>query len=356
MTTMTMNHATRSLFTSHGRRSLPRTLAAGLVVAAAIGGLALTGGCGAEPPTCECDAAITKLPTSDFPRGGTGTFAIIVDYFGHPLCKGGKVCIDDVLPAGLTYNSTPSAGWTCSGTTSVHCCYSGALPTTHTTLPVLTLVVNVSEKAPDVIENCATIEQGKRGDFSDADPDNNKSCVKTEVTTPCPPKALVLDLSTGIQDGAGALAISAVDDTWSIVAAPSPAMPGPAVVLQPNVGWQAPGSGAQWIGPKGGGSTGTAGDYTYETCFCLEEGFSPPQLDLTLRGDNNIKGVTLNGCQLLPTPGGVFSGTAAHVQGAKSECFQPGENCIDVTVHNQGGPTGLSVVGKVNAENGLCCE
>lgn len=307
---MKKNHATKSR----------RMFAAAIVLTATLGGLGLAGGC-ADPPVCECDAAITKLPTSTFPRGGTGTYAIVVDYFGHPFCPGGKVCIDDVLPPGLTYSGAPTAGWTCSGTTAVHCCYNGPLPTTHTTLPVLSLVVNVSEKAPSEIENCATIEQGKRGDFVDADPSNNKSCADADVTDPCPPQPLKLDLSTGMQDAGGASAVGASDDTWSLVASPDPTKIGPAVILQPHPAWQSPPvAGAQWIGPTGGATTGTPGDYTYETCFCLREGFSSPSFDMTLRADNLVQAVNLNGCQLLATPGGPFSGANVHVQSSAAGC------------------------------------
>ncbi|MEP7123623.1 MAG: hypothetical protein ABJE95_22025 [Byssovorax sp.] len=142
----------------------------------------LAGAC-ADPPVCECDAAITKVALTPLSAGGTGKFGILVDYSGHPLCTSGKICIHDVLAPGLTFAGASPSAWTCAATgQDVHCCFNGPLPVTHTALPMLELTVNVSPKVADTIKNCASIEQDAKGDFADSDDANNQSCITEKVS------------------------------------------------------------------------------------------------------------------------------------------------------------------------------
>lgn len=462
-------------------RRLPmraRKAAAAVALSAVLGGAAIAGGC-ADPPVCQCDAAITKIPLTPMTVGGTGTFGILIDYSGHPLCGPGKICIHDTLAPGLTFNSASPSAWSCTQSgQDVRCCFQGPLPTAHTALPMLTLTVDVSPNVGDNIKNCASIEQGNTGDFADADGANNTSCtgatvIRTDLSikkwhegtfvaggdgvfdlgvsndssspvsnitvtdvldaaftfvsaspsspwscsaagqtvtctftgtlaplTSAPPIQLTvhvndnppelevtncasvssngadptpknnqgcdtveitsnacptldLDLSTGINNASSMPgSVGANDDSWSIVAAPNVGLLGPAKIVTPVVAWQPALPGSRWIGPL----SSPTGFYTYQSCFCMNDGFSTPMLDLSILGDDQVTAVTLNACKLPGPPGGNSNtGAPVHVQTSDLSCFLPGMNCLYITVQNGPPPTSLDVAGKVTADNGVCC-
>ncbi len=154
--------------------------------------LALVVGCSNDEHKCLCDAAITKTGPPELVDGQENLYQILVTYTGNDVCKGGALCVDDVLAPGLSCDPTNDAyrapyaanpGWTCAcGGHSVRCCLDGDLPVEIGALPAISLPVAVSAgKAAEAIENCATIEQGFEGGFADTDASNNRSCVQTAV-------------------------------------------------------------------------------------------------------------------------------------------------------------------------------
>lgn len=480
-TTMLFNKKDTEL-TPDRSRSRGSTAFAVLAFCAMLGVASITAGCPSEP-VCECDAAITKLPLEPLSAGGTGTFGILVNYFGHPLCRDGRMCIHDTLASGLTLQSASPSTWSCTQNgQDVRCCFTDPLPITNTALPLLALTVDVSPEVGDAVENCASLEQDQPGDFADNDATNNKSCTTVPVarvdlsiqkrhegtftagglgvfridvsnnssapangitvtdvldpaftfvsaspsppwscsaagqtvtcafTGPLPPftsavplelqvqvsddpkvnhevrncasvssgsadmspqdntscdsleiqrcPALALNLSSGFQNASGMPGlVGAQDDSWTIVAAPATSPTGAATILSPHPLWQPALPGSQWIGPVGGSSQGVTGLYTYRSCFCLHEGFTEPLLDLSMRADDGIKAIVLNSCTLPGPPGGNSNtGAPIHVKTSDRSCFQPGVNCINITLENGPGPTSLNVAGMVRADNGMCCQ
>jgi hypothetical protein len=123
------------------------------------------------------------------------------------------------------------------------------------------------------------------------------------------------------------------------------------VVTTPNPNWISLPP-AKWIGPKTTSSNGGAvGDYQYQLCFCLCRGYSNASLTLTGLSDDAAT-VSLNGNSLGSLAG--FAGPAKTVQTSDPNMFEPGTNCVIVTVNNATGPTGLNMTGSVTATAGQC--
>jgi hypothetical protein len=173
----------------------------------------------------------------------------------------------------------------------------------------------------------------------------------------CPP--LRKDLATGFQDAHGTVnAAGTNDDDWTVSHLPGGIHPAVAVTRHPA--WANPLAGSQWISWNGSGASGVSpGTYTYQSCFCLNEGFTNATLSLDLMVDDAITAVELNGNKLFTGPqtastGGGYTGPPLHL--TTSSFFQPGRNCLTVVTENAGGPTGLNLAGVVTAENGQCCN
>jgi hypothetical protein len=150
---------------------------------------------------------------------------------------------------------------------------------------------------------------------------------------------------------------------WQVVREPSSPLadlpPPPRTVSQvvpPHPAW-AP---CWWVSadPSYGGTSSSAaplGEYEYQCCFCLDEGFSNPELNMDLFTDDTAQ-VYLNGVQIanLPTK---YSGTPTNVLWNNLDDFRPGWNCVTIVVQNIIGATGFCVPnGLVTADNGRCCE
>ncbi|WP_437578339.1 hypothetical protein [Sorangium sp. So ce887] len=124
-----------------------------------------------------------------------------------------------------------------------------------------------------------------------------------------------LDLSSGVENASGmAGPVGDQDDSWTLVAALNPSLNGAAAtILDPlwpttlDPIWSTTLPGSQWVGPADGAVDGIPGSYTYESCFCLREGFAAPMLELSMRADNRITAIALNGCMLSGPPGGDFN-------------------------------------------------
>ncbi len=106
------------------------------------------------------DLSISKTHTGNFITGGTGDFTITVTNNG-PDAEDGVVTVTDVLPSGLTYNSFSGTGWSVdtSGAPTIvftYDCTSSPVPS-GSSLPALTLTVNVGSAAYPSVSNTATV-------------------------------------------------------------------------------------------------------------------------------------------------------------------------------------------------------
>lgn len=181
---------------------------------------------------------------------------------------------------------------------------------------------------------------------------------------PCPCDDLVVDLSTGVTNVTGGLiAPGTTDDTWRLKCDPNlffnPPLP-PTWVITPLISsnWLTiPNS--QWISFNSAGSgSSPVGDYCYTICFCLDKGFQSVSLSGLLRADNDAQ-VFVNGNLIATTPPttSFSSPTPTPFSTTNTAFFHDGpDNCIDVVVHNDGGPTGLNLTGQLTAVAGRCCS
>lgn len=179
---------------------------------------------------------------------------------------------------------------------------------------------------------------------------SKEPCPKVEN---CPPEDLILDISTGVDDGGNIIPVNMQDDTWTVISEPPPTgtLPRPAVVIPPNSAWNTI-PGTQWISAN---QTGPNGTYIYEFCFCLNNRFSNPALDMAIRADDEFD-VYLNGALLASLPGGFNNPNPAMLSFNNPALFHPGENCIQIVVRNVGGVvTGFNMQGSVRATDGKCC-
>jgi hypothetical protein len=161
-------------------------------------------------------------------------------------------------------------------------------------------------------------------------------------------------LSTGIDPTTGSLLpLGALDPVWTVISDPSPSTvePRPANILAtPSSAWGVF-SGSNWIGAQSA-TENDYGDYEFERCFCLRDGFSNPILHLTLRADNRAD-VFLNGSTtpiLQGTQDDFWSNVPPDaLANPLTTGFKFGPNCLVVRVRNDSGPTGFDLTGSITA-------
>jgi hypothetical protein len=166
-------------------------------------------------------------------------------------------------------------------------------------------------------------------------------------------------LNTGFNQSTTTLIpVGGLDDNWRITADPDPSTtePRPADVVA-TTSWPAPQPGSQWISFKPSavpiGPAPTL--YSYQYCFCLAEGFSNAQLNLSIWADDIVDTVLLNG-NVIGGGGGNFLGAPLNVATTNQALFRSGTNCVTIVVRDtHEGLTGLNVIGSVSATNGMCC-
>ncbi len=157
---------------------------------------------------------------------------------------------------------------------------------------------------------------------------------------PCRPLDITLD--TGIA-------------AWK-VDAPGPASFRNVVPVTPiSTAWTAPAT-ATWVADS---ATATApGTYRYLFEFNLNPCFKSGQLTLNeIWADNDIERVSLNNNDIplsVPLPAQNNFDGSPPVSGSTTVDFKPGKNVLRVRVHNEGGPTGLSIHGRIFVEDGIC--
>lgn len=171
----------------------------------------------------------------------------------------------------------------------------------------------------------------------------------------CPPEDLDKSLNTGVDDGGGLIGNGLDDDDWVVLVDASGGItPRPATIYT-NIHplWDTV-PGTQWISANQNGPNGL---YVYQYCFCLDPRFTNPVLTLDVLADDRAD-LFLNGNPIGSTPNGwAFQNPPTHIVVTNPDFFRPCDNCIEVHVHNTGGPpTGLNIGGSIVAEDGLCCD
>ncbi len=179
-----------------------------------------------------------------------------------------------------------------------------------------------------------------------------------------------LFINTGIEHETNTnLSIPQQDRFWKVISTPagSPSFPGDAWTISRYPGWHLPlqnEHGSEWIGSSStANNTTAAGDYVFEFYFCLKDtdGLS---LDLGFLADN--RGIVkLNGIQILQTitsssgDDGFINPASTIVNGI----FIPNtRNVIRVEIHNDGGPSGFNIAGRIISSSGsigfpgCCCS
>jgi len=179
----------------------------------------------------------------------------------------------------------------------------------------------------------------------------------------CPAYTSSLSLNTGVDPAGALLPGGSPDPRWTVLEDPftSTVEPRPADVLtNPNAAWATlPQS--QWISSQANSSQTTNGNYFYQTCFCLRDGFKNASLKLDLRADD-IADVFLNNtlAQIKSStpPAPILQGAASSFSSSHNPdhlvytgpSFKFGENCLIVKVRNTAGiATGLDLVGSITA-------
>jgi hypothetical protein len=201
----------------------------------------------------------------------------------------------------------------------------------------------------------------------------------SQILDPCPP-IQTLPIGTGYNYATNSTyPIGASDPNWTVVADPDPNThePRPAFVVAFLAGaWKPPlsptstppdgATPSQWISSYPSSSDNLNGDYVFEFCFCLRDGFTKPVLNLSLRADDTAE-VFLNGTgpgnSLALTSSPIFNtAVPAQVTPPAANLFRVGKNCITVVVKNTGGGAmGLNLSGSITTkgpslDSPQCCH
>lgn len=144
----------------------------------------------------------------------------------------------------------------------------------------------------------------------------------------------------------------ATDTTWTVQPPTGPNI-NAVVVTNPNVGWHAPGQGAQWIADVANAGQGAhdGGTYIYRKSFCIcqvPKGVAsvPVGMYLSILADNSFS-ARLNSNPPFATGGPTAFISPINVTFLASQ-FVPGNNVLEIRVTNlPNSPTGLAVSGWV---------
>jgi fimbrial isopeptide formation D2 family protein/uncharacterized repeat protein (TIGR01451 family) len=133
------------------------------------------------------DFAIASSHTGSFSTGGTGSYTLTATNNGpDQYAPTDTVTVTDTLPTGETYVSASGTGWTCGAVGQVvTCTVSNVTVNSGSSLPAITVNVNVATNAAASLTNTATVASNPSLDYNTA---NNTA---TDVTTIVQP-----DLST----------------------------------------------------------------------------------------------------------------------------------------------------------------
>jgi hypothetical protein len=180
----------------------------------------------------------------------------------------------------------------------------------------------------------------------------------------CPIYTGSQSLNTGVVPATGALLpLGSPDPGWTVIGDPftSTVEPRPAdVFTNPLTAWGTL-PGTRWIGSQYNANEGTNGDFYYQRCFCLRDGFNNASLQVSMRADDRAD-VFLNATlpqiqsnSVTPILQGTNGDFWANVSGDTlahpvTTGFKFGTNCLIVRVQNTSGvATGLDIAASITA-------
>lgn len=144
-------------------------------------------------PSPDLTIALSHSP-DPFTVAQTGTYTIVVSNVGN-VPTSGMITMSDPLPPGLSATAISATGWTCSGTTSVSCSRSDALPAA-SSYPSIVLTVNVNGGGSPVT-NTATASGGGEFDTGNDTATDHATIVPLAMTLNSSPTVSVTAGSSG---------------------------------------------------------------------------------------------------------------------------------------------------------------
>jgi hypothetical protein len=263
---------------------------------------------------------------------------VLTDANGNTLTtttdKWGSYCFNNLAPGVYTVAEVMQSGWQ-AGSTRV----TETFPSSTTTVkPGSTCQITL-----DKIFECTMCTF-----FNKREEAETKACPDRTET-----------LNTGLDSDQSLILVGQPDSRWAVTADPDPATtePRPATVINPQPSWRSPLSNSRWVSP---GAARLAGNYEYQTCFCLDEDdVQKAKLVLTLRAADEAR-VFLNGTQIGRTPPQSFNtDSPTHLETTSG--FHPGMNCLKIVVTSPSTSpsfpgTGFNLAGTGTAGDSLCCE
>lgn len=129
-------------------------------------------------PAVNLSAAVSHA--GNFTAGSTGTYTVVVSNAPGFEREDNTVTVTDVLPAGLTYNSFTGTGWNCTNAGQTVTCTHAPTIDAGSSLPPLSIVVNVTGPAVPGVTNTVTVSTPS----FDFDTDDNTASDATVVLGP----------------------------------------------------------------------------------------------------------------------------------------------------------------------------
>jgi hypothetical protein len=131
---------------------------------------------------------------------------------------------------------------------------------------------------------------------------------------------------------------------WSF--APVGGVLAPAPIISPLIGgWTTNLAPAKWIGP---GANAPAGDYTYSLTINVPRCIIPARITISgqMAADNSEM-VSVDGGPPIAQYAGIYGFVTANIVNFNAPPLTPGTHTLQVTVHNEGGPSGMVLNGTI---------
>jgi len=305
-----------------------------------------------------CDLSLRKDVGWEFHYDQPASYVFEVCNDSEAECTG-PLTVEDDLPDGVSFVSVDT-GWTTNISGGVveltNDSYGGLAPGDCLTLEMTVDVAPASDfpgEPPHSITNCAELSLAGNVEAED--------CATTRITLTreCPPVEHII--STGYDQASGQpLNPLDPDDDWDVVSDGVSFGPTPRDAdVTPDVRWPDPFQDSQWISFEPDKGLDQLDDtdqvFEYEYCFCLNNGFTNPELQLRAWADDEITAVELNGQSLTYSGDGSVGNGPVDETYTDLSLFQAGDNCLTITVTDTDGVvSGLNVAGRARAENGDC--
>jgi len=132
------------------------------------------------------DISIDKHIVSQTIKGGV-LYATYALEFGGSLPAGETLSISDTVPPSSAFTAITANGWNCSPAAPLSAGQTLTCTLTGPADPIPTIGIKLLSKELKEVTNCATIEKGTHT-YYNTNPENDRSCVDTNVTLPQDPE------------------------------------------------------------------------------------------------------------------------------------------------------------------------